>query len=227
MLFTLPVVSTKNDNDIVHHELLSRIVLESGKIESAGIFVPLAERLQLISRLDQVVLRKIFGQQNILAEMKTIAVNVSPSSLTDPFFVQWVLSELSKLKKNAPHIIFEFPEFGAVQHIEIVKSFSTKVQDLGHSIALDHFGQSFANFGYLKSLRPKYVKIDRGFTKELESAHGDSGFFIEALAGVAHSLDILVIAEGVEKEAQKQLLLEMNIDALQGYLFAKPSQLKS
>ena len=71
------------------------------------------------------------------------------------------------------------------------------------------------------------MKIDRGFTKELESDHGDSGFFIEALASVAHSLDILVIAEGVEREEQKEILLEMNIDALQGYLFAKPEPLKS
>lgn len=226
ILFNQPVVSSSNEKNVVHQELLSRILLKSGKIESAGIFVPLAERLQLISKLDQVVLRKIFKQQSMLAQMQTIAVNVSPSSLTDPFFTQWVLSELSKLENSSPHIIFEFPEYGAVQHIDFVKDFSTKVQELGHSIGLDHFGQSFSNFGYLKSLRPKYVKIDRGFTKELESDHGDSGFFIESLAGVAHSLDIRVIVEGVETVKQKEILLEMNIDALQGYLFAKPSRLE-
>ncbi|BHH84366.1 EAL domain-containing protein [Desulforhopalus sp. 52FAK] len=226
VLYSQPVVSNHNEDTVIHQELLSRIVLNSGEMESAGIFVPLAERLQLISKLDQVILHKIFTQQSILKKMQTIAVNVSPSSLADPSFVQWVLSELGKLQENSPHIIFEFPEFGAVQHIEFVKHFSTEVQKLGHSIGLDHFGQSFSNFGYLKSLRPKYVKIDRGFTKELERDHGDSGFFIEALAGVAHSLDILVIAEGVEKENQKKMLLEMNIDALQGYLFARPTRLE-
>lgn len=225
ILFNQPVVSSRSETTVVHQELLSRIVLQSGKVESAGIFVPLAERLRLISKLDQVVLRKIFKEQSTLSKMQTVAVNVSPSSLSDPFFSQWILSELGKSKKNSPHFIFEFPEYGAVQHLDIVKAFSNKVQKLGHSIALDHFGQSFANFGYLKSLRPKYVKIDRGFTKELESGHGDSGFFIEALAGVAHSLDIQVIAEGVETVKQKEILQEMNIDALQGYLFAKPGQL--
>ena len=226
LLYSQPVMSIDKQNTIIHQELLSRIVVDSGKIVNASIFVPLAERMKLTAKLDQVVLTKLFKQKNLFAEMHTIAVNVSPSSLKDPFFVQWVLATLTSLPSNAPHIIFEFPEFGAVQHIDIVKEFSNKVQDLGHAIGLDHFGQSFSNFGYLKSLRPKYVKIDRGFTKELESDHGDSGFFIEALAGVAHSLDILVIVEGVEREEQKQMLLEMNIDAFQGYLFAKPIQLK-
>lgn len=226
ILYHQPVMSVLKNKTVVHQELLSRIVLDSGKTISAGIFIPLAERMGLISKLDKVILGKIFKEHVFLAKMQTIAVNVSPSSLTDPFFVQWVLSELRKVSQNGPHIIFEFPEFGAVQHIDLVRDFSNKVHVLGHSIGLDHFGQSFSNFGYLKSLRPKYVKIDRGFTKELESNHSDSGFFIEALAGVAHSLDILVIAEGVEREDQRQMLIEMNIDGLQGYHFARPVELK-
>ena len=226
-LFSQPVMNSRKQDEIVHQELLSRIILESGHFVSAAIFIPLAERLQMISKLDQVVLSRIFSAREILSKMDTIAVNVSPSSLTDRFFVQWVISELAKLPGNFPHIIFEFPEFGAVQHLDIVKDFSSKVGELGHSIGLDHFGQSFTNFGYLKSLRPEYVKIDRGFTKELENDQGDSGFFIEALAGVAHSLDILVIAEGVERDEQVQMLLETNIDALQGYLFAQPQQLNT
>lgn len=225
ILYSQPVISNQDDETVLHHELLSRIPLDSGTIENARIFVPIAERMQLISKLDQVVLRKIFDQQSLLKGMSTVAVNVSPSSLADSFFVEWLFTELSKLKKDSPQLIFEFPEFGAVQHLDTLKTFSTRVQKLGHAIGLDHFGQSFSNFGYLKSLRPKYVKIDRGFTRELESDHGDSGFFIEALAGVAHSLDIQVIAEGVETKKQQQLLLQMNIDALQGYLFAKPSKL--
>ncbi|PHR26134.1 MAG: GGDEF-domain containing protein [Desulfotalea sp.] len=227
VLYHQPVISSCAQETIVHHELLSRIILDSGKIISAGIFVPLAERLELISKLDKVILSRVFEEQAFLTTMQTIAVNVSPSSISDPSFVQWVLSKLKELPDNGVHIIFEFPEFGAVQHLDIVKEFSNNVQNLGHSIGLDHFGQSFSNFGYLKSLRPKYVKIDRGFTKELETDHGDSGFFIEALAGVAHSLDILVIAEGVEHEEQKKIFIEMNIDALQGYFFAKPLPLTS
>lgn len=225
LLFSQPVMSSKKRALLLHQELLSRIVLDSGEIVSAGIFVPLAERLRLVSKLDKVVLEKVFQQSSILADFKTIAVNVSPSSLNDSAFVKWILAELTRLPNHSPHIIFEFPEFGAVQYLDILKEFSLKVQRLGHGIGLDHFGQSFSNFGYLKSLRPEYVKIDRTFTKDLEHDHGDSEFFIGALASVAHSLDIQVIAEGVERDEQVEILMELNIDALQGYLFGKPKQL--
>ena len=225
ILFGQPVVSSEDQTRVLQEELLSRIALDSGEIVSAGIFVPLAERLQLISKFDKVVLRKIFEQKKAIADLKIIAVNLSPSSLCDAVFVDWILAELNQLPDKSTHIIFEFPEFGAVQYLDIMKLFSNKVRELGHAIGLDHFGQSFSNFGYLQSLRPEYVKIDRTFTKELEHDHGDSEFFIGALCGVAHSLGIRVIAEGVEQKEQVDILLELDVDALQGYLFGEPKQL--
>jgi len=225
ILFGQPVMSSKDRSLVLHQELLCRIVLEPEEIVDAGIFIPLAERLQLISKLDNVVISKVFEQQQKITNLKTIAVNLSPSSLKDPFFVGWILAEIKKFPQNSPHIIFEFSEFGAVQYLDIVKEFSQNVRKLGHAIALDHFGRSFANFGYLKSLRPEYVKIDRAFTRELEHDQGDSEFFIGALCEVAHSLDIRVIAEGVEREEQVDMLLELNIDALQGFLFGEPKQI--
>jgi diguanylate cyclase (GGDEF)-like protein len=225
ILFGQPVVSSEDQTRVLQEELLSRIALDSGEIVSAGIFVPLAERLQLISKFDKVVLRKIFEQKKAIADLKIIAVNLSPSSLCDAVFVDWILAELNQLPDKSTHIIFEFPEFGAVQYLDIMKLFSNKVRELGHAIGLDHFGQSFSNFGYLQSLRPEYVKIDRTFTKELEHDHGDSEFFIGALCGVAHSLGIRVIAEGVEQKEQVDKLLELDVDALQGYLFGEPKQL--
>lgn len=225
ILCTQPVISSDKQGKIIHHELLSRIRVDEDSIVNAGVFVPIAERTRLISRLDKTIISKIFQQNQHLAQMQTIAVNVSPTSLSDSDFVEWLLTELAKIQPQL-HIIFEFPEFGAVQHMDALKYFSHKVQQSGHAIALDHFGQSFAHFGYLKSLRPEYVKIDRAFTKELETdLDGDASFFIEALAGVAHSLDILVIAEGVEREEQVTMLQQLNIDAFQGFLFAKPRQL--
>lgn len=225
LLYKQPVVSSKDRQQILHQELLSRIILEDGEIVSAGIFVPVAERLRLTSKLDTVVLQKIFEQRKTIEDLNTIAVNISPSSLNNPVFVDWVIEQLSQLPPNSSHMIFEFPEFGAVQYLENLRDFSQKIQNLGHDTALDHFGRSFSNFGYLSSLRPAYVKIDRAFTKDLEHDHGDSGFFIESLCSVAHSLDIRVIAEGVEGDEQVKKLMDFNIDALQGYLFGEPEKI--
>ena len=86
--------------------------------------------------------------------------------------------------------------------------------------------QSFSNLGYLQSLRPDYVKIDRAYTSELKEEENDSRFFISTLCSVAHSLDIAVIAEGIETEKQWEILKEMNLDAVQGYFIERPKEIE-
>jgi len=147
-----------------------------------------------------------------------MAVNLSISSLQDESFVKWLKNALTDLPEQAPKIIFEFTEFGAVQNENLVKSFAAMIRASGHKIGLDHYGQSCGNLKYLQSLRPDYVKIDRAYTDELKGEDSDSRFFISSICSVAHSIDIVVIAEGVETENQLRLLQELNIDAIQGYI---------
>lgn len=225
LLYAQSVAGCGDRQGILHKELLSRIILAPGEIVSAGVFVPLAERLRMVSRLDRIVLEKALRLKKELVGVDAIAVNLSPSSLNDTKFQEWILTELEQLPVNALKYIFEFAEFSAVQYLDSLKEFSIKVQSLGHGVGLDHFGQSLSNFGYLKSLRPDYVKIDRAFTKELEHEKSDSHFFIGSLCGVAHSLDMKVVAEGVETEEQAALLQELNIDAMQGYLIDEPQDI--
>lgn len=219
------VVRSHDLKQYLHMEILARITLATGQILNAGIFIPLAERLRRISSIDRIVLEKAL--QLDLANLPTneLAVNISPSSLKDEAFTNWIFATLKKRQPSAPKIIFEFAEFNATQELPILRDFARDVKALGHSIGLDHFGQSFANFGYLKSLQPQYVKIDRAFTNELKNGDSDSHFFIASLAGVAHSLDILVIAEGVEEAAQYHTLCDLNIDGIQGYYIDKPTAL--
>jgi EAL domain-containing protein (putative c-di-GMP-specific phosphodiesterase class I) len=132
--------------------------------------------------------------------------------------MEWMSDHLMKLPENAPKIIFEFSEFGAVQNENLIKSFAAIVRAYGHKLGLDHYGQSCGNLKYLQSLRPDYVKIDRAYTSELKDEESDSRFFISSICSVAHSIDVIVIAEGVETENQIRLLRELNIDAIQGYI---------
>ena len=71
-------------------------------------------------------------------------------------------------------------------------------------------------------MQPEYVKIDRTFTRELESGDSDAFFFVGSLRSVAHSLDIKVIGEGVETDAQRTLFEELRVDGFQGYLVEQP-----
>ncbi|MFZ5798086.1 MAG: EAL domain-containing protein [Desulfobulbus sp.] len=207
---------------VLHLEVFSRIREESGNLLSAGMFLPLAERLGLVSDLDRIVLEKAMQTKVSALGIGQLAINVSPTSLKDEKFRQWLLNSLAVLPDTAPRLRFEFVEFSAVQHLDLIRGFGAQAQELGHGYGIDHFGHSFANFGYLKSLRPDYVKIDRAYTDELKSRESDSYFFIGSLTSVAHSLDIMVIAEGVENEEQFALLKELNLDAIQGYHFGRP-----
>ena len=203
-------------------ELLSRITLEGGELVSAGGFVQLAEALQLISRFDRSLLEEAVALKKEDLGVDSVAVNVSPASFGDAAFVDWLLAELARLGPGSLKFIFEFSEFAAVQYLDTVKPFAQQVEQLGHAIALDDFGQSFGNFGYLKSLRPQFVKLDRPLIQQLEKEEGDAHFYVGALCGVAHSLDIQVIAEGVEREEQAAAIGELHIDAFQGYLVGRP-----
>jgi diguanylate cyclase (GGDEF)-like protein len=224
-LFAQPVVNTHDRNHIVHLEIFSRIILDDGNLLSAGVFMPFAERLQLVSYLDRIVIEDVMQIDSATLNTESVAVNVSPASLQNDSFRRWLLFAVENLPQNAPKINFEFPEFGAVQNLEMIKEFSVVVRKYGHLVGLDHYGQSFSHLGYLKSLRPDYVKIDRAYTGELKDKESDSRFFIGSLCSVAHSLDITVIAEGVETEQQWQQLKELNLDAIQGYIVDRPKPL--
>jgi diguanylate cyclase (GGDEF)-like protein len=209
----------------MHLELFPRIALESGQTLSAGIFIPLAQRLHRIASVDRLVLEKVLQLQIDAIGSEEVAVNISTSSLRDASFTDWLTINLKNRPPGTPKIIFEFTEFNATQELVILQKFAKEVKALGHFIGLDHFGQSLANFGYLKTLQPKHVKIDRAFTDELKTAESNSHFFIRSITSVAHSLDILVIAEGVEEEKQYETLKELNIDGVQGYFIEKPGEL--
>ncbi len=224
-LLAQPVVQTGDRDHRLHLELFSRIRQDDGELLSAGIFLPFAEQLNLVSRLDRLVLEQIRGLKAERLGVDRVAVNLSPASLGEEGFPEWVEAFLARLPEAAPRIVFEISEFGAINHLERVKAFGAMVQGRGHALGLDHYGQSFTHLGYLQSLRPEYVKIDRAYTGELKDAQSDSRFFIGSLCSVAHSIDIAVIAEGVETEIQFQKLKALHIDAVQGWLVGKPRPL--
>ena len=224
-LFAQPVVNAFDRKQIFHLEIFSRIIQEDGSLLSAGVFMPFAERLHLVAYLDRIVLEEVIQIDSRKINANHIAVNVSSASLENDSYRRWVYSALKNLPEESPRINFEFAEFGAVQNLDLVKEFSLVVRQYGHLVGLDHYGQSFSHLGYLKTLRPDYVKIDRAYTGELKDEESDSRFFIGALCSVAHSLDIDVIAEGVETEQQWELLKELNLDAIQGYIVDRPKPL--
>lgn len=216
------VVSCADKNHCRHLEVFSRVVQANGNLLNAGLFMPFAERLKIVSALDRFVLEEVMRLKKSQLGVDSLAVNISPASLEDDSFQGRLQEMLARRTAEMPRIIFEFAEFSAVQHLERLKEFRVLAHRFGQGIGLDHYGQSFSHLGYLNSIRPEYVKIDRAFVGELMDAESDSRFFISSLCSVAHSLDIEVIVEGVETEQQWKILKEMSLDAVQGYFIDRP-----
>ena len=226
LLFGQRVAAKDKPGETAFFEIFSRIPAADGQLYNAGIFIPLAERLNCVAAIDRLVVESLilFFQTGTLPS-ENVAVNMSVSSLRDSQFMAWLMSQLRDRKKNLPHFVFEFTEFGVAKELPLILEFAENVRALGCEVGVDHFGKGFVNFGYLQSLRPCYVKIDRAFTVETGEESSDSQFFISALTGVARSLDILVIADGVENETQYKRLAAMNVDGFQGYFIDSPEQI--
>ena len=139
-LFSQPVVNTYDRNHVIHLEIFSRLIMGDGSLQSAGLFIPYAERLHLVSYLDRIVLEDVMQLDADRVGVERVAVNVSPASLQNDSFRRWLLFAVEHLPVKAPRLNFEFAEFGAVQHLEMIKEFSSIVRKYGHLVGLDHYG---------------------------------------------------------------------------------------
>jgi len=217
------VSGTADGKDVLHLEIFAKIIREDGREFRAEIFLPFAERLGLVPVLDRIVLEEVMRLDRRQLGVDTVAVNMSPISLNDETFRKWLYEALKALPPSTPRITFEFSEFGAIRNLDSVREFRNSIKQWGHTISLDHYGQSLSKIGYLRSLSPDFVKVDRAYTEELKDSASDSRFYFSSLCSVAHSIDIMVIAVGVETEDQYQLLKELNVDGVQGYLIDRPT----
>ncbi len=227
-LVVQPVVKTAELNTLLHLEILSKIIRpEEGQTFNADRFLPYAERLGLTPLLDRIVLEEVLKLDRRQLDIDHVAVNISPASLSDSDFMGWLYKILKDASSSAPRITFEFSEFAAIRNLPLLREFQMFVQDCGHAIAIDNFGQGLSNFAYLHSLHPEYVKINRAFTEEIRDAESDMRFFIASLCTIAHSIDVAVIAVGVETEMQYKLLRDINIDGVQGFFIDTPKPISS
>lgn len=220
-----PTVRHRDKDHVLFHEILTRVVDPAGRLLSVGLFVPMAERLGFMPALDQLIIERLLEEPLVTLAPPQLSVNLSPVSLANTEFRAWLQPRLAVFATRGVRINFEFPEFRALRHIGLIRDFAATVKQHGHRIGIDHFGMGLMHFGYLKSLLPDYVKIDRAIVDELHDEQSDSYFYITSLCSVAHSLDIKVIVEGIETEAQWQTLAPIRLDAVQGFWIRKPAPL--
>ncbi|MFC4454060.1 putative bifunctional diguanylate cyclase/phosphodiesterase [Deinococcus sonorensis] len=190
---------------------------------SPGDFIPLAEARGTIGRLGRWVLREALGQMRRWRDQGwsdgCVSVNVSVLQFEAPDFVTDIQEALQEQGLPGEVLILEVTEGALIRDVPSSVHKLAQLRAMGVSIALDDFGTGYSSLSYLQQLPVNIIKIDRAFIRDL-SERGTA--FVQAIIALAHSLNLTVIAEGIEVNAQRDVLVALGCEAGQGYLFAWP-----
>lgn len=199
---------------------------EKGMI-SPGLFIPLAEDTGYIQTLGdwaieqtcrQIELWNRKGYKNV-----SVSTNLSPVQLNYGNPLQTIKQALSNFDIKPEQLEIEITESGLMQNEQHAVELLNQIKSLGVRIALDDFGTGYSSLAYLLKFPIDTLKIDRTFIRDIDS-HPESLKVLESIIGLAKSLNLHVVAEGVETKEQLDLLLQRKCNYIQGFYFARPTE---
>jgi diguanylate cyclase (GGDEF)-like protein len=191
---------------------------------SPGEFIPIAERFGIITSLGQWVVDEACRQMAEWADAGVrmrVAVNLSVHQLRDEDLVPNIERSLRRYAVDPAQLLCEITESVAMEDILATQRTFERLADIGVFIAIDDFGTGYSSLSYLRQLPARQVKIDRSFVNDLATS-SDARAVVDAVVRLAHALGLVVVAEGVETAAQRDILIELGCNELQGYYFARP-----
>lgn len=191
---------------------------------SPGVFVPIAEQAGLIPALGAVVFEQAVQQCRKWQEQGldlSVSVNVSPAEFAAPDLVSRLTSVLKRHNVKASLIEIEITETMAMDDFETTQEQMIGLRNVGFRIAIDDFGTGYSNLSQLSRLPYTSMKLDRSLI--LDSARGDVGAkILRAVTSMAKALGQTTIAEGVETQAQYDMVRALGCEEVQGFLLARP-----
>ncbi|MBP1932980.1 sensor domain-containing protein [Ammoniphilus resinae] len=218
-----------------------KVSLESGTLEgleallrwkqpengwvSPSEFIPLAEKTGLIRPIGEWVLRtvcrhcKLWKQQGF--PPIRVSINLSMSQFQQENWVQTIYRILQEEEVSPKSIELELTESTIMHDPESIISMLKELKSVGIHLSIDDFGTGYSSLSYLKRLPIDILKIDKSFVQDL-SENAEDAMIIKAIISLAHSLDLKVVAEGVEQKDQLRFLESEGCDMAQGYLFSRP-----
>lgn len=188
-------------------------------------FIPIAEELNLVERIDRWILREACRQGRAWADAGLpslrMAVNLSGSNLEAPDLVAAVAATLLETGFPAENLELELTEGVAIVESAAARATLEELKALGLHLAIDDFGTGYSALARLRALPFDTLKVDKTFVDELDGATNGSTL-AETILDMARVLGLQVVAEGVETTSQAEFLRQRNCDFAQGYLFSRP-----
>jgi diguanylate cyclase (GGDEF)-like protein len=218
-----PVVEARSRQP-AFYECLVRMEQGDGQVLLAPDIVPVAERLGLIRMVDHRVLELVVDEL-VASPNVHLSLNISPETTMDPDWSASIESLMRTHPGAAERLIVEITETVAIQDIDDIRGFVTRLKNFGSRIAIDDFGAGYTSFRNLRKLGVDIVKIDGAFVQNIARSADDRAF-VQTLIDLARRLGIKTVAEWVQDEEAAVMLREWGCDYIQGRLIGLASPLR-
>ncbi len=209
-LASYPVV--RSDGTLLHLESPVRLLMD-GNWQPAGYFMPWAARLNITGRIDEAVVRH--AATRIQAEGCALAINLSAESLCDAGFRAELIALLDKAREVGSRLWIEVPEYGVIQHPAEFRELCRALKPYGCHLGIEHVGRQFDHIKGLHDLGLDFIKVDASIINGIDQDTGNQNV-LRSLCTVAHSIGLLVIAEGVRCKAERDTLPHLGLDGMTG-----------
>ena len=193
-----------------------------------GSFISIAEETGLIVPITQLIAKRACEdlcrwQDRLQDELKlTMNINLSSKHFLSPTLLDDIKEILSQTGMPPEQLKLEITETALMEDADETIRLVHRLKDLGLQLVIDDFGTGYSSLSYLQRLPIDTLKVDRSFVSRIQSEPDGNLNIVEAIISLAHRLKMMVVAEGVETEEQFAILVEMNCQFGQGYLFSKP-----
>jgi diguanylate cyclase (GGDEF)-like protein/PAS domain S-box-containing protein len=211
--------------EIVGAEALLRWRRGGGSLVPPAEFLPQAEENGLIVPINEWVMREACAQAKAWERAGLppirMAVNLSPVQFAKQDVAQHVIEVLEQTGLEPSRLELELTENIVIQNNKSTSNNLRRLQELGVTFSIDDFGTGYSSLAYVKNFPVNRLKIDQGFIRNLENDVNDAAI-VRAIVNLGHSLNLDVIAEGVERAEQLEILRKEGCDEVQGYFFSRP-----
>ncbi|SJL83038.1 putative bifunctional diguanylate cyclase/phosphodiesterase [Vibrio palustris] len=208
-------------SDYKHYEILLRLKASDNSNIPPNLFIPVAERSRIMSKIDRWVITEAFS---MVVDNMNISINLSGQSLSDMTLATFIMELADRYRVNPGNITFEITETAAIENIEKTQLFIQTLKKDGYKFSLDDFGTGLSSYQYLKSLPFDYIKIDGMFVKDI--ANDDfSHAMVSSINDFAHTIGLHTIAEFASSQEIVKHLNNMGVDYAQGFYIHEPQLL--